>query len=226
MAEVRIYPNCPCCQSSSGSSSRRSSSSSLSSKLSSLLSSESSESSLSSLLSSESSEESSESSESSLSSLSVSRSSSRSLVSSEVSSESSQVSASVSSSRSPSSSLVSVSESSSDSMVSGISVVCCSDPVALILYATFSGTLAPIGTIVLTYNAAGQAWEGNAGGTCSVTQVRFECDHVTQQFIMSIGPVGSVNSASATTCDPFLWTSTGTAFGGPCAGAFGVTVSS
>lgn len=97
---------------------------------------------------------------------------------------------------------------------------------AATLYATFGGSLSPLGTVVLTWSASLGEWTASGVAACGGSVgVRFRCVIASGHFAMTgTGPVEFSCSAAAVTCDPLLWQCAGTALGGPCAGAYTVEV--
>lgn len=112
--------------------------------------------------------------------------------------------------------------SSSSSISSGISELCCDSLVPSVLFATFGGSLAALGTVTLTYVAGPNAWFGNGGSVCNIGSIRFECAP-TLQWVIDLGPVANCGGGPATTCSPFLWSCSGSSFG-TCSGTFTLTI--
>lgn len=96
------------------------------------------------------------------------------------------------------------------------------------LYATFSGALAGVGTLHLTYVAGGLlggVWRAFTAA-CGGTTFDFLCQAGGGNWTLSALGNTVVNmdgDPAATSCVPFLWSDTGVA-SGTCSGAFGVTV--
>lgn len=148
---------------------------------------------------------------------------------------SSSGSSSVSASQSSSSSGVSASaigSSSSSSVPASISssagptttVSCCgTTPIPQTLYATFSGTLAAIGTLTIVWD--GTKWNFSGSAACGLTGFSFRCIGGTTWVIGVTGSLTIGSSATSVTCSPFSATVTSTALSGPCgSGAFTVTI--
>jgi hypothetical protein len=106
---------------------------------------------------------------------------------------------------------------------------CSCASVPLVLYAHFTGALAPWGSVALAW-IVGSRWEGTDPGGCGVNigPIIFECngDNHTWHFTNG-GPSTFFNLdlISATSCAPFSWTGSGTAIG-TCFGAFTVVINS
>lgn len=102
-----------------------------------------------------------------------------------------------------------------------IQTTCCAELIPEVLYAKFSGSLAALGTVTLTYVAAQDAWVGDGGGVCFISTIRFECE--ADNFVISLGPTASCGPGPPDSCDPFVWTCSGTS-GGGCSGTFDLTI--
>lgn len=112
-----------------------------------------------------------------------------------------------------------------------VTVPCCSNALPETLRATFSGALAALGTVTLTWNAGASQWGATTSG-CGYTQVRLECVGGVWQFGgLGIDPTDGVTPLSlspslhnpSATCDPlhleFYGSATGT-----CSGPYAVII--
>jgi hypothetical protein len=89
-----------------------------------------------------------------------------------------------------------------------------------LLHATFTGSLASLGTLHLTREGGKWAGEPTAGGGCTLA---FFCVNGVY-YLVSTGPgIHFVVSGTPSSLAPFCWSATGAAIGA-CAGTFGVTL--
>ena len=92
------------------------------------------------------------------------------------------------------------------------------------LYATFSGSLAPLGTVQLDYDAMSTWWEQSVPG-CGSKTIIFECNDITQEYTLQITSTDPWTGLR-TSCDPFVWTGSSDNGGPSCTGSATVTITS
>ncbi len=118
----------------------------------------------------------------------------------------------------------SASSDGSDQSGGTVEVDCCPEPVPEILYATFGGTLAPLGTVTLGY-VGGGTWNGTSGACGGSVIVTFYCE--LGLFDLGVGGLhmSAFAAASAAVCAPFSWADPGFAVTGAfCVGTASVVV--
>jgi hypothetical protein len=92
---------------------------------------------------------------------------------------------------------------------SGVSTPCCTNSLPTILYASFGGSLAPLGLRVpLIWNGSvtTPVWIGTANGCGGATTITFSC-LLTDFSISLFGGANGTAGASAASCVPLVWNS-------------------
>ena len=106
-----------------------------------------------------------------------------------------------------------------------VQTACCAEALPGVLCATFGGALAGLGTVALTYAALTGSWEATVvASACGNVYVVFGCISGSGFYLsISTDSSGSSNTLFPASCDPLLWSATGTVTGA-CSGNFTVDV--
>ncbi len=106
-----------------------------------------------------------------------------------------------------------------------VNVPCCPNNLPLILFVSFTGTLAGLGSVMLTWDGSGN-WIGNGSACGGGVVVNLSCDEISGNFLLGTeGAAVSGSHGSLQSCSPLSITGSGTVVAGPCAGGYDWEVS-
>ncbi len=107
----------------------------------------------------------------------------------------------------------------------GVVVGCCPNALPATVHVTFTGTLAALGSVPLSWDTTSGQWLGTATGCGGGVNVNLSCDALSDNFLLGgNGAAAWGSQANSLSCSPLSIAGLGTVGAGPCTGTFGWTV--